>query len=221
MVFSSICIAGGVAMGPSLHAAASRELAARDPVLAALLETHGPMRVRAKPPVDRRFEALARAVAYQQLAGRAAQAIWGRTRALVDGPFDAEAVLALPEADLRGAGLSGSKVAAIRDLAAHVDRGDIRLDRVGRMSDDDVVAMLVQARGIGPWTAHMFLMFDLHRLDVWPTGDYGVRVGYGRAWNLDEVPTARELEPFGEAFRPYRSVAAWYCWRAVDTVTPA
>jgi DNA-3-methyladenine glycosylase II len=207
-------------MGPSLHASASRELAARDAVVASLYEVHGPMRVRAKPRADRRFEALARAVAYQQLAGKAAQAIWGRTRALVDGPFTPEAVLALPDEVLRSAGLSGSKVAAIKDLAAHVVRGDIRLAQVGRMPDDEVVDMLVQARGIGPWTAHMFLMFDLHRLDVWPTGDYGVRVGYGRAWGLDAPPSARELEPLGELFRPYRSVAAWYCWRAVETVTP-
>lgn len=207
-------------MGPSLHASASRELAARDPVLASLYEVHGPMRVRPKPAVADRFQALARSVAYQQLAGRAAQVIWSRTRALVDGPFVPAAVLALPDDALRGAGLSGSKVAAIRDLAARVEAGDIRLDRVGRMSDDEVVAMLVQARGIGPWTAHMFLMFHLHRLDVWPTGDYGVRVGYGRAWGHPEAPTARELEPLGKRFRPYRSVAAWYCWRAVETVTP-
>lgn len=207
-------------MAPSLHASASRELAERDPVLASLYELHGPMKIRSKPPVARRFEMLARSVAYQQLGGKAARVIWGRTRALLDGDFSPAAVLALPDEALRGAGLSGSKIAAIRDLAAHVERGDIRLDKVGRMPDDEVVDMLVQARGIGPWTAHMFLMFDLHRLDVWPTGDYGVRVGYSRGWNLREVPTARELEPLGERFRPYRSVAAWYCWRAVETVTP-
>ncbi len=99
--------------------------------------------------------------------------------------------------------------------------GDIRLDAVGRMPDDEVVAMLTQARGVGPWTAHMFLLFDLHRLDVWPTGDYGVRVGYGRAYGLDEPPTPKELDALGERFRPYRSVAAWYCWRVVDVQVPS
>jgi 3-methyladenine DNA glycosylase/8-oxoguanine DNA glycosylase len=88
------------------------------------------------------------------------------------------------------------------------------------MSDDEVVAELSQVRGVGPWTAHMFLMFHLHRLDVWPTGDLGVRTGFGRAWELAAVPSPRELEALGDPFRPYRSVVAWYCWRVLDTVTP-
>jgi DNA-3-methyladenine glycosylase II len=207
-------------MPPSLHGSASRELAARDGVVASLYETHGPMRIRPRPPARRRFEALARAIAHQQLAGAAARSIWTRVRALADGAFDATTVLALPEGALRGAGLSAAKASAIRDLARLVHDGSIPLDRIGRLDDDAVVGMLTQAKGVGPWTAHMFLLFDLHRLDVWPVGDYGVRVGFAHAWGLTAVPTARELAILGERFRPYRSVAAWYCWRAVDTVTP-
>lgn len=182
--------------------------------MARLVGRHGPMRLAARPRVDARFEALARHVAYQQLAGAAAASIWGRTRALVDGPFTADAILALPTEQLRSAGLSGAKAAAVQDLAAKVASGDISLRDAGRMSDGDVEAMVTQARGIGPWTAHMFLIFDLHRLDVWPTGDLGVRVGFGRAWRLDDAPTPRELDALGERHRPYRSIVAWYCWRA-------
>lgn len=209
-------------MPPNKHADATAELVANDEVFAALVTEHGPMRLRTKVPVARRYEALARSIAYQQLAGKAAASIWGRVRALRDGEaFTPEAVLALPPAALRGAGLSQAKTDAVRDLARLVVAGEICLDAVGRMPDDDVVAMLTRARGVGPWTAHMFLLFDLHRLDVWPTGDYGVRVGYGRAFGLSEPPTPKELDALGERFRPYRSVAAWYCWRVVDAAVPS
>jgi DNA-3-methyladenine glycosylase II len=203
------------------HRSASLELARRDPVLAALVERHRPMRIGPRTPVTDRFEAIARSIVYQQLAGRAASTIWARTRALVDGPgFTPEAVLALDDARLRGAGLSAAKAAAVRDLALKSSTGVVRLASLGRRTDEDVVAELCQVRGVGPWTAHMFLLFHLHRLDVWPTGDLGVRNGYRRAWGLPELPTSQELAELGEPFRPYRSVVAWYCWRAVDTVTP-
>ena len=205
----------------SRHADASRALAALDPVMAVLVEHHGLMRIGPKPAVVARFQAIAKAIVYQQLAGKAAEAIWGRTLALVDGaPFAAPAVLALADEQLRGAGLSGAKVAALRDLAWQVDTGGVQLGRLGRLADDEVVAELTKVRGIGPWTAHMFLMFDLHRLDVWPTGDYGVRNGYRLAYARPEMPTPTELGAFGDRFRPYRSVAAWYCWRAVDALPP-
>jgi 3-methyladenine DNA glycosylase/8-oxoguanine DNA glycosylase len=142
-------------------------------------------------------------------------------RGLADGSFDAVFASKVPDEAYRAAGLSRAKTDAIRDLAAHVLAGDVDLVRAGRMQDDDVVAMLTKVRGVGPWTAQMFLIFDLHRLDVWPTGDYAVRVGYGRAFGLDETPTPRELAELGEAFRPYRTIAAWYCWRSVaPVVTP-
>lgn len=203
---------------PSAHHEASHALAALDPVMADLVARHGPMRVPRRPPVDRRFEDLAESITYQQLAGRAAATIWGRVRGLYPpGVLDPAAVLATPEESLRSAGLSGAKTAAVLDLARHVDDGTLMLDRAGRLPDEEVIAQLVQVRGIGRWTAQMFLMFTLHRLDVWPAGDFGVRTGYGRAYGLAEAPTERDLTGLGERFAPYRSVAAWYCWRSVDS----
>ena len=118
---------------------------------------------------------------------------------------------------MRAAGLSGNKTASIRDLAEQVLAGDVELDRVARLSDDEIVRELTLVRGIGRWTAEMFLMFQLGRLDVWPVDDLGVRKGYGILFDLPTPPTAKVLEPLGEPFRPYRSLAAWYCWRAADT----
>lgn len=198
------------------HLTATEDLVQRDPVLADLVERHGPMRIGAAPPVAKRFETLANAIASQQLNGRAAQTIWGRVLGKVEGPFTAEAVLAVAESSWRDAGLSRAKAASLIDLAAHVADGRIQLHRVGRMSDSEVVEHLISVRGIGPWTAQMFLMFSLRRLDVWPTGDYGVRIGYGKAFRRGVAPTAKELEPLGERFRPFRSVVAWYCWAAAD-----
>ena len=166
------------------------------------------------------FAALARSVCYQQLAGRAAQVIHGRFVALLGGRPTPEAVLSLTPDEMRSAGLSGAKVASIRDLAEKVIEGAVRLDFVSRLGDDEVVAQLVSVRGIGEWTAQMFLMFQLGRLDVWPVGDLGVRNGWARMYGLAEPPSPRELAPLGDPHRPYRSLVAWYCWRAVDTPTP-
>ena len=160
-------------------------------------------------------------IVYQQLAGRAAAAIHGRFAALFDGDGPTpEAVLALPVDAIRAAGLSGAKTASIRDLATKVLDGSVKLDRIGRLSDEEIVRELTLVRGIGRWTAEMFLMFQLGRLDVWPVGDYGVRKGYALLFGHDELPTPKALMELGEPFRPYRSVAAWYCWRAADTVVP-
>lgn len=196
-------------------AAAERALARRDPVLRDLIKAKGPC-VLTGPPRRPHFEALARSITYQQLAGRAAESIWQRVRALVPGPFAPDAVLALDVATLRGAGLSGAKARSISDLAAHIVDGTVHLSRAGRLSDEAIVSELSQVWGIGTWTAQMFLMFQLGRLDVWPVLDLGVRNGYGKAWGLMDPPTAKELEPLGEPYRPYRSVAAWYCWRALE-----
>jgi 3-methyladenine DNA glycosylase/8-oxoguanine DNA glycosylase len=194
---------------------AAGELARLDPVMANLIAMHGPPRLGARRTGKSRFEALAEAICYQQLAGKAAETIWGRVRALVDGPFTPEAVLALGPEPLRGAGLSGSKVASVLDLSAKVADGTVALDRIGRLRDDQIVERLTVVRGIGRWTAEMFCIFTLRRLDIWPTGDYGVRAGYQRAYGLSELPSAKELEPLGDRFRPYRSLAAWYCWRVI------
>lgn len=164
------------------------------------------------------FASLARSILYQQLAGKAAAAIHSRFVDLFDGGKPTpEAVLALPEEALRGAGLSGAKTASIRDLAAKVLDGSVKLERVSRLSDDEIVERLSTVRGIGRWTAEMFLLFDLQRPDVWPTGDLGVRNGWAIAHGRrGEPPTPKVLEEEGERYRPFRSVAAWYCWRAVS-----
>jgi DNA-3-methyladenine glycosylase II len=170
-----------------------------------------------RAPNESAFAALVRAVTYQQLAGAAAATIHGRVVAVLDGAVTPEAVLAADPVALRGAGLSGNKLASITDLATKVFDGTVVVEprRLARLSDEDIAARLTGVRGIGRWTAEMFLLFDLRRLDVWPTGDLGVRNGYGLAYRV-APPTARDLESLGDAFRPYRSIAAWYCWRAVD-----
>jgi DNA-3-methyladenine glycosylase II len=200
---------------------ASEALAARDPVMRSMFERVGPVDLRRGRPRREHFAALARAILYQQLAGRAAAAIHGRFVALFDGENPTpEAVLAASPAKLRRAGLSGNKAASIRDLAEKVVDGSVQLDRMSRLPDDEVVRQLTLVRGIGPWTAEMFLIFQLGRLDVWPVGDYGVRNGYALLYGLGDPPAPKDLEPLGDRFRPYRTVAAWYCWRAAETVTP-
>ncbi len=194
--------------------AATAEVARLEPALAVVIERAGPPRLRTKDP-DGPFGALVRAIAYQQLAGKAAAAIHGRFRALVPGPLTPEAVLALPEEAMRGAGLSRAKTVSIRDLSARAAGGDLDLATLTRLPDDEIVARLCEVRGIGRWTAEMFLLFELRRLDVWPTGDLGVREGWRLAHGLQTQPTPSELALLGEPLRPIRSVAAWYCWQAV------
>jgi DNA-3-methyladenine glycosylase II len=195
-------------------AAAIAEVAGRDPVLANLVALAGPIKHRPRNP-DGHFGALVRAIVFQQLAGRAANAIHGRVRALVDGDLTAEALAAVPDDALRRAGLSAAKLAALRDLTAKVLDGTVVLDASSRHGDDEIVARLTQVRGIGRWTAEMYLMFELRRLDVWPVDDLGVPQGYALGWGIDPAPSAKELQPLGERFRPYRSVVARYCWEAV------
>ena len=189
-------------------------LAERDPVLARLVTEAG---LPSFPsPKESYFAILVRAITYQQLAGSAARAIHGRLIAAL-GDIVPERLLALSDEELRSAGLSANKVASLRDLSAKVLDGTVVLDarRLARQSDADIAAGLTSVRGIGRWTAEIFLMFQLRRLDIWPTGDLGVRRGYGLAWGVP-MPTAKELDLLGEAYHPYRSVVAWYCWRAVE-----
>jgi 3-methyladenine DNA glycosylase/8-oxoguanine DNA glycosylase len=194
--------------------AAIDEVTARDPVLAHLVELAGPVTYRPRDP-DGHFGALVRSIVFQQLAGRAAQAIYQRVRAALGGTVTPEAVSAVSDDALRAAGLSANKLASLRDLSAKVLSGSIDLHRVSRLTDDDIIAALVSVRGIGRWTAEMYLMFELRRLDVWPVDDLGVRQGYGLAWSISPLPSPRELAPLGDRFRPYRSIVARYCWEAV------
>lgn len=200
-------------------ASATEEVARRDPVMARVIAEAGPCRLR--PPRDPDpFVDLAETIAYQQLAGRAAATIWGRVEALFDGPITPELVLAMPEERLRRAGLSRNKALSMKDLAQKVSDGTVPLEGIRKLGDEEIVERLTQVRGIGRWTAEMFLIFTLRRLDVWPVDDYGVRAGYARAYGLPEPPKPRDLAAEGERFRPYRTVAAWYCWRVVDIKLP-
>jgi DNA-3-methyladenine glycosylase II len=200
--------------------AAARILADRDPVMARLVEQTGPPRLRR--PSESHFATLVRAIVYQQLAGRAAAAIHGRLVAALGGEVQPEALIALTDETLRAVGLSRAKVVSLRDLAAKILDGTVVLSPRGlaRESDEEIIARLSTVRGIGRWTAEMFLLFQLRRLDVWPVGDLGVRRGYGLAWNVP-TPTARELQPLGDPYRPFRSVVAWYCWRAAELFAQA
>jgi 3-methyladenine DNA glycosylase/8-oxoguanine DNA glycosylase len=202
-----------VGASSSLQAAID-EVASRDRVLAALVARVGPISHRPRDP-DGPFGALVRAIVFQQLAGRAAQAIYGRVRATVGDTLTPETLSAVSDAALRAAGLSGNKLASLRDLSAKVADGTVVLSRTSRRSDDELTERLTTVRGIGRWTAEMYLMFQLRRLDVWPVDDLGVRQGYALAWKVDPPPTPRQLEPLGDRFRPYRSIVARYCWAAV------
>lgn len=194
---------------------AAHWLAERDPVMARLIAETGELTFPAR--TDTHFATLVRAVTYQQLAGPAARAIHGRLIEAMGGEATPERLIALSTEELRRAGLSANKVASLRDLSTKVLDGTVILDprRIARMSDDDIVARLTGVRGIGGWTAEIFLLFQLRRLDVWPTGDLGVRRGYGLAWNVP-MPTPKQLDVLGEPYRPYRSIVAWYCWRAAE-----
>ena len=170
--------------------------------------------------VQERFGQLARSVVYQQLAGSAARAIWSRLIESLGGECTPEGVLAADPGRLRSVGLSGAKTKTLIALSERQQSGELQLEQLEHLSDAEAQQALTQVHGIGPWTAQMFLMFSLRRLDIWPVGDLGVRKGYFLAFGLTDVPTERELLPLGEPFRPYRSVAAWYCWRACDGDAP-
>ncbi|MGH9040268.1 MAG: DNA-3-methyladenine glycosylase family protein [Acidimicrobiia bacterium] len=197
-------------------AQAAAELAARDPVMAKLVEATGPPKLTGRRQPDH-FSALCESVVYQQLAGKAAAAIYGRLCTALGGTPTPDGIIAADDTTLRSAGLSGAKAACLRALAEATTSGRLVLGTgLTRMGDDELVDQLSAVRGIGRWTAEMFLIFSLGRLDVWPVGDYGVRKGYAAAYGLPDLPTPRQLMPLGDAFRPYRTVAAWYCWRAAE-----
>ena len=200
------------------HRHAHQLLRASDPRMAALIARS--RRYEIAPAVSiRPFDALAESIAYQQLNGKAAASIWNRVRALYPKRkrLDPTKVLATPDETLRAAGLSRAKIAAIKDLAAKTLDGTVPSSRaLLRMSDDEIVARLTTVRGIGRWTVEMLLLFDLGRPDVWPVDDYGVRKGFAKTFGKRKLPTPKQLMKHGEKWRPYRSVAAWYFWRAVD-----
>src|SRR4051794_1997600 len=203
-------------------AAALAHLSATDARFAELIARARRYETRAHVLV-RPFDSLAESIAYQQLSGKAAATIWGRVKAIYGKRkwLDPKQVLATPDEKLRAAGLSGSKTVAIKDLAAKVLDGTVPSGAaLAKMSEDEIIERLTKVRGIGRWTVEMMLLFDLGRLDVWPVHDLGVRKGYMKTFRKRKMPKPKELEKIGEKWRPYRSLAAWYFWRACDTQTP-
>ncbi len=200
------------------HDDAHRHLAATDPRIAQLIARS--RRYDITPSLSiRPFDALAESIAYQQLSGKAAATIWGRVRALYPRKkyLDPKLVLATPDEKLRAAGLSRSKVAALKDLAAKTIDGTVPSARsLAKMTDEEIIERLITVRGIGRWTVEMLLLFDLGRRDVWPVHDYGVRKGFAKTFGRRKLPSPKQLMKLGEKWRPYRSAAAWYFWRALD-----
>jgi DNA-3-methyladenine glycosylase II len=197
---------------------AIKHLAGTDPRFAALIKRVRPFDVVAQPLV-RPFDSLAESIAYQQLNGKAAATIFGRVRALYPKRkwLDPKLVLATSDEALRACGLSRSKTAALKDLAARTLDGTVPSGRaLARMSDEEIIERLTAVRGIGRWTVEMLLLFELGRLDVWPVADYGVQKGFARTFGRRKLPTRKQFLKIGEKWRPYRSVAAWYFWRALD-----
>jgi len=195
----------------------ARRHLARDPVMRALIRRHGPYRLT--PRRGSPYETLMRAIAYQQLNGRAAETILGRFVALFpNGRFPAPAaVLAVRAARIRGAGFSRAKVRALKDIARHTLKGVVPTRRgCRRLADDELIERLTQIRGVGRWTVEMLLIFTLGRLDVLPVDDFGIREGFRIAYDRRRRPTPKALRAYGERWKPYRSVAAWYLWRVAN-----
>lgn len=179
-----------------------------------MIDQAGPCRLKSYPPT---FHWLARCIVYQQLSGKAANTIFGRfTAACGVRTLRPEAVLGLSEAEMRAAGLSGQKARYVRDLAEKTAARQVRFSRFPKMSDDDIIAELTQVKGVGVWTVQMFLMFSLGRLDVFPVLDLGVRNGMNRVYEIEAGAKAPEYEAIAETWRPFRSVASWYMWRALE-----
>jgi DNA-3-methyladenine glycosylase II len=197
------------------YARARRHLARRDPVIRDLMRTHGTCGLADAQHADP-FGALMKAIVSQQLSTKAAHTIFTRLTALFDGAPTPRALAALTDVQLRGVGLSGQKLRYMRDLATKVQNGALPLHALDAMADEEVIAALTQVKGIGRWTAEMFLMFRLHRPDVLPVDDLGIVKAVQKAYGLRKTPSADRLQKIGEAWRPYRSVACWYLWRSLS-----
>lgn len=187
-----------------------------DPVLRAIIERVGPYRMEYGVP---EFSSLAEAIVYQQLNGKAAVTIFKRFAALAGEPLTPEGILKLSDAQLRGVGLSKQKSAYMKDLAEKTAAGLLDFSRLQDLSDDEVIKHLTQVKGIGVWTAHMFLMFSLRRPNVLPTGDYGVQMAVKKYYKKRKLPKPKDMEKIARAWEPYRSVACWYMWRSLDIKT--
>jgi DNA-3-methyladenine glycosylase II len=184
-----------------------------DPVLARIIDTVGDYGIRFREPG---FETLVRSIVYQQLSGRVASVILDRLLRAAGGRLTPEAILRLRPARMRGVGLSTQKTAYIRDLARQTRDGHIVFSGLAGLSDPEVIEILTRVKGIGEWTAHMFLMFALRREDILPTGDLGLRSAIRKAYGLDALPTPAEMQGLAANWRPYCTVASWYLWRSLE-----
>jgi DNA-3-methyladenine glycosylase II len=197
------------------YARARRLLSRRDPIIRDLMRRYGPCGL-AQAQHTEPFRALTHAIISQQLSTRAAATIEGRFRALFDGAPTPSHVAVTSDTQLRAVGLSGQKVRYLRDLCQRVEDGSLPLAALSLMADEEVIAALTQVKGIGRWTAEMFLMFRLQRPDVLPVDDLGIVKAVQRAYRLRKTPTSKRLIRLGESWRPYRSVACWYLWASLD-----
>ncbi len=192
---------------------ATRHLRSADPVLGLIIERVGPCTIAGREPT---FETLAKSITFQQLHGKAAAAIFARLKAAVGKRFSAGNFLKLSAEQLRACGLSKQKIASLTDLAERIARREIRFKQLSSLSDEEVITLLCQVRGIGVWTAQMFLMFALERPNVMPLGDLGVRQAVRKAYGLAALPTTVELANISAAWHPHCTVASWYLWRSLE-----
>ena len=187
-----------------------------DPVLRAIIEQVGPCRMEFSVP---EFSSLAEAIVYQQLNGKAAVTIFKRFIELAGSPLIPEGILKLSDEQLRSVGLSKQKSSYLKDLATKTASGALNFAQLAELSDEEVIKHLTQVKGIGVWTAHMFLMFSLRRPDVFPTGDYGVQMAIKKHHKKRKLPKPKDMEKIARVWAPYRSVACWYMWRSLDIKT--
>jgi len=187
-----------------------------DPILSAIIKQVGPCRMEFGPP---EFHSLAEAIVYQQLNGKAAVTIFKRFAALAGDPVTPEGILKLTDAQLRSVGLSKQKSSYLKDMAGRAARSELDFTRLPGMTDDEVIKHLTQVKGVGVWTAHMFLMFTLRRPNVLPTGDYGIQMAIKKHYKKRKMPKPEVMAKIARVWEPYRSVACWYLWRSLDIKT--
>jgi len=187
-----------------------------DPVLAAIIDRVGSYRMNYDEPS---FASLAEAIVYQQLHGKAAASIFKRLTDLTGLPLEPEGILKLSDAQMRTAGLSKQKLSYVRDLAAKTHSGEVQFSHLLGLSDDDVIKELTKVKGIGVWTAHMFLIFSLRRVNVLPTGDLGIQMAMRKHYRKRKLPKPAQMERIAKPWEPYRTVACWYLWRSLDIKT--
>lgn len=187
----------------------------RDPVLRGIIEQVGDFNMQFLDPT---METLVRSIIFQQLSGKVARVIFRRLVDAAGGQLTAESILKLRPARMRSLGISPQKTGYIRELARRTRAGEIEFEYLPQMPDDEVIATLTVVKGIGVWTAHMFLMFALRRPDVLPTGDLGIRNAIRKAYGMDDLPKPSAVETLGQPWRPYCTVASWYLWRSLDSI---